>query len=404
VTSNNLARTNNQSISRVIEVIRIHREVSRRLIAKETGLSTPSITRLVNELISAGILSVGESSEGEGAGPGRPASVVKLEPNYCCVIGVDVGEHVTQTAIGDMSGTIKHSSQTPLNAEVGGTVALTSILNAINEIRDLYAATFSDEVPPLKAITVGVPGTVDPKSFRVVKAPLVNGWTDFDLKEQLEAKIPDVSIRIVNDINAAAIGESALGVAKGFDDFVFVSVRRGIGAGIFINGKLFQGHAGFAGELGKMVFDPDFKYSDVKGMGHLETLYGEAPMLEQAIERGVKFETSDSSKPRLRTLSLAAANGDANAIEILKMALKNYGVAIANIASLLAPSIIVVGGDIDPVMEMTVAELTKTIGHLIPSPPKIAGSTLGEQAVLQGTFYQAHKDACDLMLSGETVQ
>jgi predicted NBD/HSP70 family sugar kinase len=127
-------------------------------------------------------------------------------------------------------------------------------------------------------------------------------------------------------------------------------------------------------------------------------------MLEQAIERGVKFETSDSSKPRLRTLSLAAANGDANAIEILKMALKNYGVAIANIASLLAPSIIVVGGDIDPVMEMTVAELTKTIGHLIPSPPKIVGSTLGEQAVLQGTFYQAHKDACDLMLNRETIQ
>ena len=404
MTSNNLARANNQSIARVIEVIRVHREVSRRVIAKETGLSTPSITRLVNELISARILSVSEFSQGEGAGPGRPASVVKLNPNYCCVIGVDVGEHVTQTAIGDMSGTIEHSSQTPLNAEVGGTVTLTSILNAIDEVRNLYAAKFSDEVPPLKAITVGVPGTVDPNSFRVVKAPLVNGWTDFDLKEQLEAKIPDVSIRIVNDINAAAIGESAFGVAKGYDDFVFVSVRRGIGAGIFINGKLFQGHAGFAGELGKMVFDPDFKYSDVKGMGHLETLYGEAPMLEQAIERGVKFETSDSSKPRLRTLSLAAANGDANAIEILKMALKNYGVAIANIASLLAPSIIVVGGDIDPVMEMTVAELTKTIGHLIPSPPKIAGSTLGEQAVLQGTFYQAHKDACDLMLSGESVQ
>ncbi len=404
MTSNNPARTNNQSISRVIEVIRVHREVSRRLIAKETGLSTPSITRLVNELISARILSVSESTIAEGAGPGRPASVLRLNPDYCCVIGVDVGEHVTQTALGDMSGSINQSSHTRSNADAGGGATLASILNAINEVRDSYAAQFSGEAPPLRAITVGVPGTVDPTTHRVVKAPMVKGWTDFDLKAQLEAKIPDVLIRVVNDINAAAIGESANGVASGYDDFVFVSLRRGIGAGIFIHGQLFKGNTGFAGEMGKMVFDPEFKYSNVAGMGHLETICGEDPILKQAIERGVKLETSDSEKPRLRTLSLAAANGDVNATEILKMALKNYGVAIANIASLLDPSIIVVGGEIDPVMAMTVEELTKTIGNLIPSPPKVVGSSLGEKAVLRGTLHQAHKDACDLMLSAETIQ
>ncbi len=401
--SNDSSRASNQSISRVIEVIRAHREVSRRVIAKETGLSTPSITRLVNELIVADILSISESTTATGAGPGRPASVVRLNVHYCCAIGVDVGEHVIQVALGDMSGRIQLTSRLPSVAEQGGNATFTSIVNAINDIRDLYANNFDGEAPPLRAITVGVPGTVDPVSSRVVKAPRVVGWTDFDLKEQLEAKIPNVKIRIVNDINAAAIGESAHGVAKGYDDFVFVSLRRGIGAGIFIGGKLYRGHAGFAGEMGKMVFDSDFNFSNVECTGHLESICGEDPLLKQAVDRGVKLEACDSHKPRLRSLSQAAANGDAAAMQILRTSLTSYGVAIANIASLLDPSIVVVGGEIHPIMDMAVEHLSHTIGHLIPSPPKVIGSSLGEQAILKGTFYQAHKDACSTMLTEQAV-
>ena len=401
--SSNLTRPNNHSISRVIEVIRTHREVNRRLIARETGLSTPSITRLVNELILADILSVSESATAEGAGPGRPASVVKLNRNYCCAIGVDVGEHAIQLALGDMGGNIQLTSRLSSDADQGSNATFSNIVQSIESIRKLHESNFDAEAPPLRAITVGVPGTVDPDSLRVVMAPKIKDWTNFDLKEQLEARIPDVKIRIVNDINAAAIGESAHGVARGYDDFVFVSIRRGIGAGIFIGGKLHQGHSGFAGEMGKMVFDSSFRFSDSEGIGHLESICGEDPLLRQAKERGIKLSSTDLLKPQLNLLSLAAANGDEGAIEILKEFLTKYGVAIANIASLLDPPIIVVGGEIRPVMDMAVEHLSKTVGKLIPSPPKIIGSSLGEQAILQGTFYQAHRDACDTMLACQTV-
>ena len=394
--------TSNQSFTKVIESIRANREVSRRRIATETGLSTPSITRLVNELIDAKVLSVHESNTVDGAGPGRPASVVKLNPTYCCAIGVDVGEHIIQVALGDMSGKIQLTSRLPTDEDKDN-ATLSNIVNSIREIYELYKTSLEGPVPRLRAITIGVPGTVDPVTSRVVNAPKIKGWTDFDLKNRIEKEIPDVEIRIVNDINAAAIGESAHGVAVGYDNFVFASIRRGIGAGIFIDGKLYQGSSGFAGEMGKMVFDADFDYAKSDGIGHLECICGEDPLMEQAVARGVTLEKTDSARPRLHSLAAASANGDAEATKILKTFLTHYGLAIANVASLLDPSIVVVGGEIQPVMDMAIEQLTKTITQLIPVPPKIVGSTLGERAVLLGAFYQAHKDACGTMLEHALV-
>lgn len=391
----------NHSVQRVIEVTRAHREVSRRVIAKETGLSTPSVTRLVNELIEAQLLTVIESTTSDGAGPGRPASVVKLDSTCACVIGVDVGEHVMQVALADMSGDMQLTSRLPTEPGISGETMTCNIITAIEEIYDRYKSSVA-EVPPLRAITVAVPGTVDPVSSRVVKAPKIKGWTNFELKERLEAGQSGVAIRIVNDINAAAIGEFAHGVAKGRDNFVFASIRRGIGAGIFIDGRLYQGHAGFAGEMGKMVFDSKFEFSQSDGSGHLETICGGDPVIAQAKERGVKLDSTESRSP-LNALATAAAAGDPEAVSILRLFVKQYGLAIANVASLLDPSIIVLGGDIHPAMKMVVNQLGESISGLIPSPPVVVGSSLGDQACLHGTIYQAHKDACDRLLSFQPV-
>lgn len=393
----------NQSIQRVIEVIRANGEVSRRLIASETGLSTPSVTRLVNELIDSNILAVHDSTTAEGAGPGRPASVVKLNPNCAYIVGVDVGEHVIQVALGDMSGRILLNSRLSTDAEKGGDATCSNIIKGIDEVCGLYKSSFDGVAPALRAITVGVPGTVDPASSRVAKAPMINGWSDFDLKGRLENRMPNIAWRIENDINLAAIGEFAYGVAQNCDNFVFASIRRGIGAGIFIDGKLYRGNAGFAGEIGKMAFDSSFKFSHAEGTGHLESLCGEDPVIAEAKQRGLELKPDDSGVPTMNSLAKAAASGDATANSILESILSHYGLAIANVASLLDPSMIVVGGRIHPVMATAVLHLNETVSGLIPSPPKVVGSSLGDQAILKGAVYQAHKDACDRLLIPQTV-
>ena len=392
-------RKTNQSTHRIIEVIRVNREVSRRLISSETGLSTPSVTRLVNELVAAKILQVTESTMIEGSGPGRPASVVKIEPNCGCVIGVDVGEHVIQVSLGDMSGDVKVESQLPTDAELGNERTCDNIVRAIDEILSLHGSQHPESVPPLRAITIGVPGTIDPVSSRVVNAPLIKGWTDFDLKGELRSRLPNVALRIENDINAAAIGEYAFGVGHGSDNFVFASMRRGIGAGIFIEGKLYRGNSGFAGEMGKMVFDSNFEFSSSSGLGHLESICGEDSIVESTKQRGIDLHAGQSGRPTMTTLATAAANGSREANEVLESILDPFGLAIANIASLVDPSIVVLGAyGIQPVMEQATQRLNSIISKLVPSAPQVVGSSLGEQAILKGTLYQAHKDACDGLL------
>ena len=387
-----------QSNQRVIEVIRANREVNRRRISSEAGLSVPSVTRLVNALVDSGYLEVTESTTVEGAGPGRPASIVSLNPNCGCVVGVDVGEHLIQVALGDMNGEIVAESQTPTDAEQGGDVTCSHIVRAIEEVLAFYDSAPPETVPPLRAITIGVPGTIDPISSKVVKAPMINGWSDFDLKAKLIDHLPQTTLRIENDINAAAIGEFAVGVAQNHHSFVFASMRRGIGAGIFIDGQLYRGNAGFAGELGKMVFDPDFQFSPTEGLGNLESICGEATVAETANQKGIDLGTGQSGQPTIRSLSNAVAEGNRQATEIFESILNNFGLAIANIASMLDPRVIVVGGDIHEVMGMAVQRLNEIINRLVPSPPVIVGSSLGDKAVLRGALYQAHRDACDRLL------
>ena len=386
------------SARHIIEAVRAYGEVSRRLIAKETGLSTPSVTRLVNGLVDVDLLQIEESMTPEGAGPGRPASIVKLNPNCGRIVGVDVGEHQIQTAIADMNGNILAESQKPTDADQGGDVTCENIVAGINEVLAslLYEGIHEQ---PLRAISIGVPGTIDPVSSKVVKAPMINGWSDFDLLSKLQDRLPLVPIRIENDNNAAAIGEYAVGVAKGIDNFVFASVRRGIGAGIFIDGKLYRGSKGFAGEMGKMVWDSSFQFSPNSGLGYLESICAEDAVVEREKQALVGLGPDGSTSPTIRSISKAAANGVPKAIEILDSILQPLGLAVANIASLLDPQVIVLGGDIHYAMDLAVDRLNGTIENLIPTPPQVLASSLGDQAIIRGTLYQAHRDACDRLLT-----
>jgi glucokinase len=379
-------------------VIREHREVSRKIIADETGLSTPSITRLVNELIEANILCLGSSAQEEGAGPGRPASVVKLNPSHGCVIGVDLGEHEIHAAIGDMSGKIAMRHSEPAFSDEGGEATFESLIRAIREVHRQYHAGFSQDLPPLRSVTIGVAGMVDPNSAAVVDAPNVKGWKNYPLRDQLESKFPGLAIRVENDVNVAAIGESVCGVARGCQNFVFAGFRRGIGSGIFIGGKLYRGNAGFAGEIGKMSFDPEFKHSQAGGLGFLETVSGESVLLERAAKSGCNLSTEQGRSPTLKSLCQAAVAGDEVAAKIVDDAFRNYGVAIANIASLLDPELVVVGGELAPIQDLAVTRIGQTVRQLIPNPPRIEGSSLGPDAPLVGAFQQAHRDACEMLL------
>ncbi len=383
------------SLRRVIDVIRENHAVSRRSIADATGLSTPSITRLVNELIDAGILQVVENGEPTTPGPGRPASSVMLNPPFASSIGVDVGEHTIRAGIGDMGGKIQLTRQMQLDLGDRGR-SFASLVRIIRDLKQQFEAGVV-EAPPLRAITVCVPGAVDPGSSVVKLAPNIPGWVNFPVKDLLQTEFPSIHVRVENDVNAAAIGEWADGRAHGKENFVYLSFRAGIGAGIFINGKLFRGHSGFAGEVGKLVFDPEFQFSESSGLGHLEILASEGPIIEAATAKGVRMLPAAGGMPELKDLCVAANQGDADALEVLNRALDHYAVAAANVACLFDPELIVIGGELNAVLDMAVERIRKRVRQLVPFVPEIEGAALGETSALRGAYYQAHKDNCETL-------
>lgn len=387
------------SEQRIIQAVRALRCLSRKEIANVTGFSIPSVTRLVNELIEAGTLTATQGSPDDEAGPGRPAETISLNPSQGLFAGVDVGEHIIRVQIGDLRGDIKASHQAPTQAERGRETTLRVIEMLINKVLTDLKSEVHSSTTPLRAITLGIPGTVDELADLVLDAPNIKGWQNYPLRRGVADLFPDTLVRVENDVNLAAVGESAYGVAKDRSNFVFASFRRGIGAGIFINGELYRGGTGFAGELGFMAFGNKFDIKTAGGLGHLETLASEQPLSERAYEKGFTF----SSDGAFRELCIAANEGDPIALEIIADALEFYGVAVANVSSLLNPDLVVIGGSLSLIASRAVEKISETVCRLTPHPPQIEASQLGENATLKGAFYQAHVDACVTLTSRVTL-
>lgn len=397
------ARSNVQNI---IETIRENRSLSRRAIARNTGLSAPTVTRIVNELITVGAVRANGVGGGK-PGPGRPAGLISLDPSHGFIVGVDIGEHTIRVALGDITGNILATRRVPSVAREGGHLTFQNLVGGIEEA---LAAAESPEGSvsrrPVRGITVGVPGMVDRQAEIVLDAPNIRGWQHYPLKQLLQERYPQAAVRVENDVNIAAVGESAHGVGRHHRDFVFVSFRQGIGAGICIDGELYRGGTGMAGEIGFMAFDPGFSYAQAAGLGHLETVVGEQALLDRARESGFELAEGGSvADLSLRDLCLAAKEGNEAAGATLDGALGTYGVAVANIASLLSPELVVIGGDLTVIGDLAVERIEATVNRLTPHRPRIMASLLGEDAGLQGAFHQAQVDSCaTLPLDGEIAR
>ena len=400
-----LERVKYQNLRRVVQALRASSGLTRRQIAGRTGLSVPTVNRNVNELLERGAVTMFDAKPSGQERPGRPAGLTALNPDYGLLVGADIGEHTVRVAVADFTGRVLDSAQLLTEAHEGGSHTLDNVITAIRELLagQREAAPASNGTPPsdgrhlLRALTVGVPGTVDQASGTVLDAPNIAGWRDFPLGSLLQEQFPGVTCRLENDVNTAAVGEAAYGRGPEQGDFVFVSFRRGIGAGIIHGGELFRGATGKAGEVGFMAFDAGFSYEDANGLGHLETLAGEPRLLQLAEEAGFDFARNGGGGPSfsLRCLAHAAVEGDPVAKEVLNRALRFYGIAVANIVSLLDPELIVLGGDLTVVGEQGVEEIGRVLERLIPHAPRLTTSSLDEDAFLRGAVYQAHVDACE---------
>ena len=225
----------------VLDTIRTEAPISRAEISRRVGISKPTVSQALQSLLAAGL--VREAGERRGDGPSYGATFFEPVPEAAFVLGLDLGARFVRGAVCDVRGEIRARQDVEL-AERTAAASLDAIESLSRSLLDAAGAT-----PGLvDSVVLGVPGAVDGASGRISLAENVIGLDGEGFRDELARRI-GLPVRIENDINLAALGERWRGIARGVDDFVFLSIGTGLGAGLVLRGELHRGHHGAAGEL-----------------------------------------------------------------------------------------------------------------------------------------------------------
>lgn len=374
---------------RVLRLLRLHGPCSRADLVRSSGLSAPTISSGVAYLEKKGLV------EPIGPGPssgGRPPDLIRFNSKLGYVIGADIGTSVIRVALADLNGSIMEVWVTPTQSRSTPEGAANLIREGIGRLQE------NQKVPGKKLLNLaaGVPGITDARAGVVLSAPMLSPrWQAAPLRELLEAKtgIPSV---VENDVNLAALGESWRGIARGVPDFVFLTIGTGVGAGIFVNGRLYHGSDWAAGEIG-YLYVPGTEETPlaIRRPGSLESIIG-ATAIRQSWLR-LSSGNQKSAPPSLPAISVEeifdrAEKGESHAAEILQRTARILADAITNVCVVLNSSLIVFGGRVGshPALFNATARIIQRNEFC---RPHLALSALGGEAPLLGSICLALKMA-----------
>ena len=369
------------SVAVLFELLRAQPQTTRTRLVRESGLSKATVSEAIAELMANGFIEeVGKHQLGRG----RSQVVLEFRPQTRLVVGVQFMEDGCHAVLADLRAGPVASTERPL----AGTTPddfVEAVCSCVTELSTHAPA-------PILGVGVGVPGLVAPDGREVI-ASVPYGWEHIPIADMLEPRL-GLPVIVANRAKAAALGEYWQGnhvPSREKSHLVYVHVGSGIVSGFVINGELFFGSGGSAGELGHMTIVPDGPECGCGNRGCLHMLASES-----AIIRSVRAKSRQQPDPgdgellpslstiTIPTLVTAAANGNPIALEAVTEAGTWLGVAIANVVNLMNPSIVVVGGSIatfgDPLFNALRAEIRKRALWDALNGVPIVPSTLGDSA------------------------
>ncbi|OWR26496.1 ROK family protein [Saccharibacillus sp. O23] len=340
-----LVKKLNKSI--VLDTIRRNGPLSRTDVSERTGLNKATVSNLTLELLEQKL--VEETGLGESSG-GRKPLMLLFNGAAGCVIGIELGVTLVKAALTDLTGGILAERSAPLAGQ-DPEAALAVVRETVKPLLE----AMPDTPHGLVGIGIGVPGMVD-ESGLILYAPNL-GWEGVDLRSRLEETF-GVPVVVDNEANVGAAGEREYGAGRHVRHLVYVSAGMGLGSGMIIDGQLYKGAWGYAGETGHMSIESDGRLCSCGSRGCWE-LY--------ASERAYAYvsEAGSTPLPASTTSELAAhaRSGDAAVLDLYREIGRRLGIGITNLVNGFNPEKIVVGGPlteakewIEPAMLDTIAE------------------------------------------------
>jgi len=282
------------------------------------------------------------------------------------VLGIDLGGTKILTAVTNAQGKILSRDHSITPAKEGQQAVVGSILESVGRALDQAHIVAAD----LAAIGLGAPGLSNPETGILFTSPNLPGWKDVPLRNIIEKELGRKAF-LINDANAAAVGELYFGAGRGANNFVYITVSTGIGGGIIIDGKIYTGSIGTAGELGHMVIDDEGPQCNCGNRGCWETLASGTALAREArhsIGEGVatsllKYADGNIEKINAEDIHEAAQSGDKLANELIARTAYYLGVGLANLINIFNPEVIVIGGGLSNIGDMLLEPAFKEAGR-----------------------------------------
>jgi predicted NBD/HSP70 family sugar kinase len=373
-----LLRTLNQGA--LMQRLRDGGPLSRAQLARDTGLSKPTVSQALAELEAVGLVrAVGPAAPSRG----RTALLYEPDPTAGYVVGIDIGRAWIRVAVADLAGTIITRSDTPNKARTAGAV----VRSAAREAR---AAVKRAGIGWKRVVhtVVGSPGVFDPSTGRLWHAPNLPDWSKPGLAAELrDALTPSTTID--NDANLAAVGERDFGRGRDARRFVYVELGTGLGVGIVIDGELYRGARGAAGEVGYIPL-PDGAQSE---RGRLEEETSAAAVVSAARKAGMRGALT------AKDVFDAARGGDKRALAAVETTAERVALLLATISAVVDPEFAVLGGGLGGSADLLVPRVEELLKQLTPLETRIEASELGQDAIVLGAIATALETARDLVFT-----
>ena len=375
------------NVARVFETVRSNSPITRQLIGEISGLSKPTVNEALDILQKEKLILLTDvKSKSTSGRPGPKAQQITFNKDRKKIVAIDIGGSNIRLLVSDLDGNIISTSMESTPIESGRKAIL-------SKIRMLYEKALSEnKLKPsdIGSIVAGSPGTIDPNTGEITRTYNLPDWENFSLSDEL-SKLLKKQVHVENEAHLAIYGEHWRGGAKDLSNAAAMSVGVGIGLGLLINGQVYRGFNGIAGEVGNLplqIVDELKSPTSANFEFHASAVGLERNFEAVKTKEGAKeiIKLAGKEKVPAKVIYEAAANGNKLAIELVNQQLELLSRGIASVCCITNPEVFILEGGLAPALEPHLKTISKMVQSITLIAPRIVISELKDLATAYGAL------------------
>jgi predicted NBD/HSP70 family sugar kinase len=384
--------------TRALGVLQARGIASQADIARETGLSPTTVSSLVSALLQEGVVveRTGFPTHAPSPSGGRPPKLLSLDPSSGGFLGIDFGREVVRVAVANRAGELQADARSD-RLEVAHEAAR-ALATAERLIGVLLEETMLSADRILAAgVAVSAPVRSERPGF--ASEVIFPSWSEVDIVAEVSSRL-GVPVYLGNDANLGALAEATFGAGKGVRNIVYVMLSEGIGGGVIVDGSIYQGQTGAAGELGHIVVNPEGQICRCGNRGCLATVAGGAALTGA-------LRLTNGPAVTLDDVIALARDRNPGALRLIGDAGRAVGRALAGVCGVLDPGLVIIGGELapagQPLLASIQASLETWLSPAAGSRPRVKIGELGAQAEVLGAIAFAMQQVAALAADDSPV-